>query len=242
MDYMGWILSIYDECERRYNKKYIKKLDIHRPKEYISLFLKKENRYMTLLLGGLLLGVLFIIVLYFLGLVSNIEYYVIIPIMIFLLGLIPILYKYELELEDYEKKLVLLAEILEEHNLNKKEIKKLLLKQTKGILYRMLNILIGLIGILAPSGIFKYVADQMKGKIETVIPLILAILMISIPMFYIFYQIATIIPNNRILRRQKFHQLLKILCVYDIQESSLTNNEKSLNGIDKLTIKLKEHL
>ncbi len=239
MDYTGWILSIYDECERRYNKKYIKKLDIHQPKEYISLFLKKDNRYMTSLLGGLLLGVLSIIVLYFLGVVSNIGYYVIILIMIFLLGLIPILYKYELKLEDYEKKLVLLVEILEEHNLNKKEIKKLLLKQTKGILYRILSILIG---ILASSGIFKYVADQMKGKIETVIPLILAILMILISMFYIFYIIAIIIPNNRILRRQKFHELLKILCVYDMQENSLINDEKSLNSIDRLEIKLKDHI
>ena len=160
------------------------------------------------------------------------------------MGLIPTLYQYEPGLEKYEQKLNILIEILEEHNLNKKEIKKLLLRKTRSIFYRIIAITISLIGALLSSGLFKYVIEIMKEKMQTVIPILIVVLIILGIVLIIGYQIVISIPNNRIIRRQKFHHLLRILCVYEFEENLPIEEENILEKIKIKELKkiIKEHL
>lgn len=246
MDYMGWVLSIYDECEKRYKKKYENQNKtigfFNQIKEFFKACIKKENRYITVLLGILLLGMFIVVILYYFGVISNMEYYFLIPIILFLLGIIPVLYKYELTLENYEEKINILIDILNEHKLNNLKIKKQLLKSTRGILYKILSIAIGSVGILGQSGIMKYVVDYMKDKMEMAISLFVILALFILPTLYIVYVVIINIPNNRILRKKKFHQLLKILFVYDIQENKNIEDDENMNKLKEIGIKIKENL
>lgn len=232
MDYMGWILSIYDECEKRYKKNQIKN-KINGPKDFLKRCLKKENIYASFLLATLIIGMTCILFLYLIGILKNIQYYMLFLIVGFELGIIPTLYQYEPILDEYEKKITILVEILEEHNLNKKEIKKLLLRKTRSVLYRTKTIVISLIGTLvSSSGLFKYVIEINKEEIKTVITTLIIGLLILVILLSIVYQIAIVIPNNRIIRKQKFHNLLNILYVYELQEESVLEEEGMLEKIN----------
>lgn len=243
MDYMGWILSIYDKCEKQYKEKHNKN-ERRTKKEIWNALWKKENRYMSALLILFIVGLIATGILYFWGALNNAQYYILILMAGFCIGTIPILYKYELSLEEYEEKLNILKDILDERNLNNKETIKFLLKKTKGSLYKIISIAISLFSSLVSAGLLKYGIDFIKEKLQTVIPVVFVILIIVVPIFLLCYQIALIIPNSRIERRQKFHQLLKILYVYTFKEDMGVKKGNILENIDmkELANGIKEYL
>lgn len=192
-----------------------------------------------------MIGMICIVFLYLIGILKNIQYSMLFLIVGFELGIIPTLYQYEPRLDEYERKLTILVEILEEHNLNKKEIKKLLLRKTKSVLYRTKTIIISLIGtLISSSGLLKYVIEINKEEIQTVITILIVVLLILVIILSIGYQIVIVIPNNRIIRRQKFHNLLNILYVYELQEDSVLEEEDIVEKINikEIVGKIKEQL
>lgn len=220
MDYMGWVLSIYDECIKRYNEKYTKKMTW---KEVFKKISSKENRYDAIALFILVLyivGIIAITILYFLGVIKRVEEYLIIASLLLAISYIPQMYRYELKLDDYKKKLTVLLEILDEESLNTVESIERLSKDTEGILNKIKSSKFDSINkfILTVSGLSAAIGvkniNLETQTIKNSILIVLAILIFSAFIIWVVYSVLTTIPNSRITRRQKFHELLRILLIY----------------------------
>lgn len=220
MDYMGWVLSIYDECIKRYNKRYLKKLT---NKEVIRKVFNKEYLVETISLIMTIfyiVGLITLMVLYFLGIIKRIEVYLTVGGLVLLISYIPQIYRYELKLEYFKRKLIILSEILEEESLTTTESIEKLVKDTEGVLdkiksfdFQLANkFVLTLSGLSAAIGIKNINIENQT--IKNFILILFIVLIFIIFMAWITYLILTMIPNSRIVRRQKLHELLKILLIY----------------------------
>lgn len=237
MDYMGWVLSIYDECIERYNKRHIKKLT---DKEVVKKFFSKEYLIETVSLIVTIfyiVGLIVLIVLYFWGIIKKVEIYLIVGGLVLLISYIPQIYRYELKLEYFKRKLIILSEVLEEENLTTTESIEKLVKDTEGVLdkiksfdFKFANkLLLTLSGLFAAIGIKNINIENQT--IKNFIILFFIVLLCIIFIGWILYLILTMIPNSRMVRRQKFHELLKILLVY---KKAKDQDNENINIVEEI--------
>lgn len=230
MDYMGWKLSIYDECINRYNEKYIRKLT---NKETLKKMFSKKYLFetasviMTMIYA---IGVMVIMFLYFLGIIEKMENYLLYGALVLLISYIPQIYKYESKLDDFKKKLSVLSEVLGEEGLDTIESIEELAKDTEGVLDKIKGFSLELTNkyILTISGLFAAIGIKnvnIEDKtIQNFTMIFVIVLILSVFIAWIWYLLLTMIPNNRVVRRRKFHELLKILLMYKKANSERNEN------------------
>lgn len=241
MDYMGWILSIYDEYERIYYDKHpIRK--VKNFNEFINNCFKKQNRYISIWLMLFFLNIVTILILYFLGKLDNKQYYIVIPFIALFIGIIPQWYQNELNLKEYEEKLLILMLVLKEHNLYNSDIIKILLKETRGVFYKIKRAIIGALGIIISSGILKLFIDNSEEWVtisNNIFVIIIIVVYLIIFLFIVWYNVASSIPNSRIIRKRKMHELLRILVIYKFKSDQF-NDYESLSKLELIKNKVIE--
>ncbi|WP_195619200.1 hypothetical protein [Clostridium paraputrificum] len=236
MDYKGWVLSIYDEYKNRYykNKKFNNKPN--GIKEIFKTMFKKENIYLTILIMIALGGSMIIYTIRIFKGDDNIFKYLVIPWGIFLIGIIPQWYKYELTLDDYEERVGILRELLKEKGLYNIGIIKELYKSTRGISFYIKSSIVPAIGII-PAIVSSIKIDSIdEVTLKYVLIILFLLIIIIVPIIYLIYIIMHSIPNSRIERSSEFNQLLKILILIDKHDLDIEKEDKNV------FVKLKEIL
>lgn len=202
MDYIGWVLSIYDEYKKQYKVKY--------PKINKKMSLKNILKLAYIIV----IPVIGFIILYYSIQNKSLDGMFISTLMIFVAPLF-VIYSVELTLEEYKKRLEIMKGILEKEGLYTSSHLEKLAKETGSVFYKIrysnLEILIkSLTGIAGAIGI-TYLYDKITSEVFTII-FILSIGLIAI--VYTLRSIIQLIPNSRIVRKKEFHELLIILVVY----------------------------
>ncbi len=247
MGYKGWILSIYDEYKKRFNDKYEPKLSkIETIKKVVKVGVKRENILPFLTLMVYIVLIIAIFTLYPFKIISTKEFITLFAYgtLSFLLIYSPYIYKYEPDLKSYENKIKILRDILNERKIYNIDVVSELRDQTGGIIYKIRKLKIfAILNTLIALGIFTGIGEAAKGLtgeapkgvLGEVISFSIALIIISVPTVYSIYSVLTIVPNNRITRRKDFHELLKILMVYDFMSKSPTKvKQDSLDSIEEI--------
>lgn len=140
------------------------------------------------------------------------------------IGILPEWYKYELDLETYEKKVNILRDILKERNLYNKQVVQELYNSTRGIFFNIKTIIVYVVGIVTSSGLLAKVGSIDKLTIKYGLIILLAISVIGAPILYFIWLFMFSIPNSRLERSRSFHQLLRILIIHDKEELEINYN------------------
>jgi len=243
MDYKGWVLSIYDEYIKRYNKKYNVLEKKVKFKDAIDNMIKKENRPVAIILMIFMISVIIIVVLALLGIIKNIEVY----LMSEMLGVSIIAYfynhKYETDLKTYHRHVDVLREVLEDEGLYNERFIRKLRSYTGGIFYKInekiRGVIKGGIGIASILGL-NYTSTKVDKDFALIILVVIA--MILVIAYYVYMYLISM-PNSRVIRKKNFHIILNILIAYDFEIKNENNNDN--NSIPEETIIVKgiiEHL
>lgn len=233
MDYRGWILSIYDEFQRVYNKENSK---IKKTKKQVlkEMFLK-ENLFITLVVLSYAILQITLIILYIKIKDRSISWCMV--LVMFVTGFLAStqMYKNELTIYKYHEMIETLKEVLEQNNLNSEHYVRYLLKYTGGVLYKIKNVKGGgMISNTLAGSTAVYIADRVFKS--SLLSLIIIIGLLVAFLFTIIYLYLSEIPNSRIVRKSQFHQLLRILVDYEYEsKKSMDSNikPKEINSMVK---------
>lgn len=239
MDYKGWVLAIYDECKSISNegKDIEDKNKSINLKETLKFFIKKENRYMGILLGSSILVTIIVCFLYLIKKDDGFLKYLFIPWIILFIGLLPEWYKYELNLDAYEKEVNILRNVLKERGLYNKQVVQELYNSTRGVFFNIKTVMVYVVGIVTSSGLLAKVSSIDKVTIKYGLIIVLGISAILAPILYFIWVVMFSIPNSRLERSKSFHQLLKILIIHDKKELEISGKYNNIFNKYKEIIK-----
>ena len=206
MDYKEWIVAIYDQYLDKYFDQYP---DEKKRVKFKDIPLKNKLK-MLYVISTAVLG-------FYLMFVSLNDY----NFYLFLLGMgftfiapFFVMYTADLKLNTFTKHLDILKKVLDEQNLLTHDKIKILAKETGTIFYKISNsnlewfikLVPGLFGTAALSALIPNLS-------KNVAILILSGTILLLELIYLGYTILTFVPNSRIKRRKRFHELLRILLI-----------------------------
>lgn len=209
MIYSEWVIAIYDEYVKVCSEKYSVKT---KPQELIKVAFSNENWKVTItILFYIIFNIVYCATLIG-GYIKNTWYLSLIQIAItwgffFIVSTSKVFNESKVRLIDYEVRIDILVDILSSHGLNSLEVIEKLEKDTRGIFYGIRK---GWqVGIVATS--IQVIALITANNILQDICIVLACICV---VCYVIYKIFLIIPNNKIIKRRKFNETLKILLMY----------------------------
>ena len=207
MDYDLWVLSIYDEYKKEYEKQFPHKKFIDKLRE-LSI-LKK------CILGIYFFGVFINMIFCIYGINKNNSNVVVLSLLIDLIITTIMNSQIKVDFQEYKKKLEIFAKVLEKEKLNDIELLKKIEKDTSGILNNLFNKInkenIEVISaIIQGIGIFYFIK---KLGTRIIINIILFIIIVAF-LIYLIYTIVTNIPNNKYTKKRDMNQLIKIYITY----------------------------
>lgn len=229
MDYNGWVLSIYDEYRKRYDDKYeIKLSKWKRFKRIIKVAFTKKNvfPFMTITLYGILLAV--ILILLTLKVINTKSFINIFSsgTLLYILCFSPYMYKNEPELQSYCSRIEILRNVLKEQNIYNRDVIVELKNHTGNIFYKLGNFTMN---VLIAAGFTAGIGEFLRRSDIQFFTYAVTVIIVAVIAIYSVYSIVTAIPNNRIVRRKNFHQLLKILLTNDFEGKSTSDIKESVN-------------
>lgn len=221
MKYSNWILSIYDEYEKKYNegKEENKKNFIQ---EIRTLDIKTK---LKLIFGIVPLGI------YFYGIVYINLKALIGGILLLIMYTSVIIYIEQSPLKYYKKSIIILNEILKKEGLdNIKSIEQLIIATDKGFLVKKMIefIFFKSVGLLTVSlGIVYRLRKIIYNKCIRILLLLIITILVWVG---ITYWIFMIMPKGKMARRKQFNQLLKILLFY---KQNSTKDIEDMKGVEE---------
>ncbi|QGH20887.1 hypothetical protein [Clostridium butyricum] len=210
MSYKGWIISIYETYNHKFNEKY---KNINRKKKFRDLEFKQKlilTIYFTCVFSGA--------VIYGWGILRNNLLQYVIGMLFMICPPIVIVYfdKYQIEL--YKRHARVLKEVLEEENINSISVIERLIEDTSGILYKVKNgeinnyikAISSLVGIFG-AALGANLLENLNGNAKKI-----AIVLIVITIFMLALHLISLqVPNTKKAKIKELHETLKILLIYE---------------------------
>ena len=125
-----------------------------------------------------------------------------------------VMYTADLKLKEFTKHTDILKEVLDEQNLLTHDKINLLAKETGNLYYRVSNTNLDWFAKLIPGVLGTATAGAIIANINSgIILLIFSASILILEFAYLIYSFFMFVPNSRLKRRKKFHELLMILLI-----------------------------
>ena len=207
MDYNLWVLSIYDEYRKEYEKKFPQKKFKDKFRELSKLKKTILILYIIMIIGDAILC------LY--GINKNNSGIVFLGVFMDFIITAIINSQLKVDFQEYKKRLKVFEEILIKENLNNIDTLKKLEKNTSSIVNNIFNKInkesIALISNIIQGVGIIYFLKKLGSKI---ILNIMALIIIIVLLAYLIYLIVISIPNNKYTKKKDMNELIKIYMVY----------------------------